>query len=319
MDDSKEKSADPVDILLEKAVEALEKEDYDRTIEYIRKAIDLAPFRQDLKDLLAHTLERKPFTPQPRPKIERDGEEEKAEPGEGERSVKRPAPKKGGISIGLWLLLFSVLCVSSLAFFFFFSNAIQVFVSNISQPREEIRLSPADREAAEFFKSADLLQEQKRFSEAIDTLQKAMEKNPTDKKQYEQKLGELHFNLGEYYEGKNDYPRAIASYEKAVQLNPNSSEYYYGLGWTNYIQGRKNQSRQQKYQAYFDKSLEALKKSLELDPDNLVAKKALARLYIARNETTLAADMYRQIIRQSPDSSEADQAQRALKSMGFKE
>ena len=319
MNDPKEKDTDPVDILLEKAVEALEKEDYNRAIEYIRKAIDLAPFRQDLKDLLAHALDRKPFAPSPpTPRMEGE-EEEKTEDREEERPITRQTPKKAGISIGLWLFVFSVLCIASLAFFFFFSNAIQIFVSNISSPKEEIRLSPTDREAATLFKTAEFLQEQKRFSEAIDTLQKAIDKNPSDKKQYEQKLAELYFNLGEYYEGKNDYPRAITSYEKAVQLNPNSSDYYYGLGWTNYIQGRKYQNRNQRHQPYYDKSLEALKKSLELDPDNLVAKKALARLYIARNETTKAAEMYRQIIRQSPDSSEADQARRALKSMGFKE
>ena len=319
MDDSKEKNPDPVDILLEKAVDALEKEDYDRTIEYIRKAIELSPFRQDLKALLAHALERKPFTPPPPPPRIEGKEEEKSEAQEEERPIARLTPKKRGIPIGLWLLIFSVLCISSLAFFFFFSNAIQTFVNNLSKPREEIRLSPADREAATLFKTAESLEEQKRFSEAIDTLQKAIDKKPSDKKQYEQKLGELYFELGENYEGKNDYPHAIASYEKAVQLNPNSSEYYYGLGWTNYIQGRKYQNRQQRYQSYFDKSLDALKKSLELNPDNLLARKALARLYIARNETTRAAEMYRQIIRQAPDTSEAEQAQRALKSMGFKE
>jgi len=233
--------------------------------------------------------------------------------------ITRQPPQSSGVRIGLWLLIFSVLCLTSVAFFFFFAGAIQNFVSNLARPREETQISPADREAAALYKEAELLQDQRRYSEAIDAIKKAIEKNPTNVKRFESKMAELYFNEAEVYYKKDEYTKAVASYEQAVQHNPDSTEYHYGLGWANYILGRRNQNRKQRAMTYYEKAMDSFKKILEKNSENLQAKNALAQVYAARNEVDKAAEMYRQIIRQDPESNEAERARRSLKSMGLKQ
>ena len=70
---------------------------------------------------------------------------------------------------------------------------------------------------------------------------------------------------------------------------------------------------------YYEKAMDSFKKILEKNSENLQAKNALAQVYAARNEVDKAAEMYRQIIRQDPESNEAERARRSLKSMGLKQ
>ncbi|MBN1902666.1 tetratricopeptide repeat protein [Candidatus Sumerlaeota bacterium] len=296
-----------IDLLVQKGIRYLEQEDYDQAIERIREALKLAPFRQDIKELLAQALDR-------RPEVTR-----KIKPIDGDKEIVPRSARKPGINVGLWLFLFTILTLTSVAFFFFFSSSIQTFISNIARPNEEKHISPTDREAAALYKSAELLQDQRRYSEAIDEIKKALEKKPTDRKRYEMKLATLYYLIGESHDKNDDYIKAIDSYEKAIQNNPEYIDAYYGLGWANYLQGRKNQNRRLKYQSYYDKALVSLQKILELDATHIRARDTLARVYIAMNDTAKAAEMYRQIIRQNPESGEAERARRSLKSMGFRE
>jgi len=296
-----------LDMLAKKGLSALESEDYERAITYFRRALKQAPFRQDIKELLALALDRRPLH-----KATADLSQSHKE-----ASVPKSPPARR-IKIGVWLLIFSALCLTSLAFFFFFSNAIQTFLSNVARSKQEETLSPAEREAAALYKTAELLQDQRRYSEAIDAIKKALEKNPSNQKQFQDKLAELYYDKAEFLYKRDEYSKAIENYEKAVQHNPDSPEYYYGLGWAYYIQGRRNQNRHKHYRTYFDRALKAFEEVLKREPANLRAKNAIARVYIARNEPTKAAQMYREIIRQDTEGTEAERARRALRSMGFK-
>ncbi len=295
--------------LAQRGIAALEDEDYEEAIACFRKALKQAPFRQDIKSLLAVALDRKPLR--------------KTSAALSPPQVKQKAPAgaespRRNIRIGVWLLIFSALCLISLAFFFFFSSAIQTFLSNVAKRKDVIEVSPSEREATALYKTAELLQDQRRYSEAIEAIRKALEKNPANQKQFEDKLAALYYEKGEFLYKKDEYSKAIASYEKAAQHNPDSPEYYYGLGWAYYIQGRKNQNRHRPYRSYFEKALKAFGEVLKREPANLRAKNALARVYIARNETTKAAKIYREIIRLDTEGTEAERARRALRSMGFK-
>jgi tetratricopeptide (TPR) repeat protein len=315
----KNDETNPVDVLAEEGMNALKSGDIETAINRFKRAIRMAPFRQDIKDLLADALDRRPLKKGAIPQREETEEEEEEE--EIEEEIIPPqvvqTPRKG-VRIGLWLLLFCALCLTSLGFFFFFSNAIQNFITNLTSSKEDAQISPADRESAALYKEAELLQDQRRYSEAILSIQKAIGKNPTNQKQFETKLAELYYEQAEIFYKRDDYPKAIASYEKAVEHNPDSAEYHYGLGWANYILGRKNQSKRQRAIVYYEKAQVAFQKSLELEPDNIRAKNALAQVYIAQNDAAKAAELYRQIIRQDSTSIEAERARRALQSMGMK-
>jgi len=299
-----------VNKLVQKGRDALKEDRFEDAILFFRRAIKLAPFRQDIKESLAEALDRQPLPSSP---------EEKPPKKTPKTPRSRKKPRKNGIRFWVWLLIFMALCMSSLAFFFFFSTAIQEFVGNLGKNREQRTLSPSDREAAELYRKAVLLQDQRRFSEAIQALKDAIEKEPSNLKQFEDKLGQLYFEMGEQQYKKDEYLEAVKNYEKAVRYDPSSTDHHYGLGWANYMQGRKNQNRRRSSRPYFEKGRDSFLKILEMEPENTRALNALARIYIAMNDSTRAADMYRRIIRLAPDSREAERASRALKSMQFKQ
>ena len=294
----------------------MKKEDFDRAADCFRKAIRISPLRQDIKDYLAMALDSKPLTASPaksEPVKKRVKPQRKKKP-----KLKKPRKRKTNIRIGFWLLIFTGLCLVSLAFFVIFSGAIQSFILNLAEPEQEQKKSSMDREVAALYKTAQMLQEQQRYSEAVDAVNKALEKNPANEQHFKSKLAQIYYLQGENFYKEDEFRKAIESYEKALDNEPDNIDALFGLGWANYIQGRKNKTRHRNYKSYYDNALSALLKILDLDPGNLRAKKDLARVYIARNEITSAAEMYREIIEQAPDSPEAERARRNLRSMGLK-
>jgi tetratricopeptide (TPR) repeat protein len=306
-----------LDSLIKDGISALENEDFDGAILIFRKALKDAPFRPDIKELLSKALEAKPLS-----SIAGATENAKDKKSAKKKSKRTKRKNKKGFRPGLWLLIFFALSLFSMACFMFFSSGVQTFIKKFSTPpKEEVKLSEADIEAGELYKTAELLQDQRRFSEAIEAMLEAISKNPTNMKQFEYELAELYYENGEELYKKDQYTKSISSYEKAVKYNNESNDYYYGLGFANFIQGRKNQNRKMRSSTYFKKAITAFTEILKKDEKNTRAMKALARVYIARNtrgDVKKAAEMYRRIVKIAPDSLEADRAEKVLKSMGMR-
>lgn len=329
----KKSGNEKLDALIKKGKTALRKKEFAKAVKYLKQARQIAPLRSDVKRMLVRALDGQAWGDvEPEP-VQNDEDvpsfpEKQVEPSsniskkETISSVheKISQPRRGfGWKIGCLLFLFCAVCLLAVIFFFVFSDSIQKFIQQIGEEEKKVQITEADREAAELYKKAELLQDQRRYSEAIEVMEEAIELNPTNVKQFEDKLAQLYYLQAEVYYKKDEYLKAIAGYKKAVELNPESDEYYYGLGWAYYIQGRKNQNRRQRYQSYYTNAHEAFMKVLSRDSDNIRVKQALARVYIARNETAKAAEMYRQIIRDAPESRESERARRSLKSMGLRE
>ncbi len=89
---------------------------------------------------------------------------------------------------------------------------------------------------------------QGRYPQAEDFYRRAIEREPT--------LSEAHSNLGNVYLAQKQIQGAIASYQKAIELNPDKGSYYYNL-----------------YRAYSQETFlsgrsdKAFQKARELDPD----------------------------------------------------
>lgn len=87
---------------------------------------------------------------------------------------------------------------------------------------------------------------------------------------------------------KDDYSAAYRLYEKALQMDPNSARAYNAWGWT--------LSEQRNYKDAITK----LNKSIELDPDFVIAYENLANAHSSSNELTLVSSDYEKATAHSP-------------------
>jgi tetratricopeptide (TPR) repeat protein len=108
-----------------------------------------------------------------------------------------------------------------------------------------------------------------------------------------------HFSQGNQYFKHEEYRKAIDYYEKAVASNPNLGEAYQYLGesYKNlYKPGDETPQNKQKA----DKALEALKKALELFPNNKQIIYSLADMYDKLQNFEEAEKLYLKILQMEP-------------------
>lgn len=155
--------------------------------------------------------------------------------------------------------------------------------------------SKSDKKAIEIL---DLM-EVKKLDEAAAMLQDALKSDPNYPRFLELKdfLAVAYSTRGLAYHNKGDHNRAIADFNKAIKIQPNSAKAYLGRGLTYHKKGeyaqaiadcnkaiKNNPNLAEAYSvrglAYYKKgdynwAIADLKKALEIDPNHQFARKAL--------------------------------------------
>lgn len=99
-------------------------------------------------------------------------------------------------------------------------------------------------------------------------------------------------NLGTFYYYENDYKKALSSFLRAIEINPEYANAYNGV-CTIYSSKKEN-----------EKALPFCKKALEINPRSETAHLNLADLYRS-SDIQLAMEMYHQVLLLNPDSDAA--------------
>jgi tetratricopeptide (TPR) repeat protein len=106
-----------------------------------------------------------------------------------------------------------------------------------------------------------------RYNRAVDALNSAIAKSPND--------GSLHFLLGQSYYELGEFQRAVASFERSVQLDPKNSEY---RDWLAKSYGRRaEESMFLSAMSWARKAHREFEIAIELNPDNFEARRDLIR------------------------------------------
>jgi tetratricopeptide (TPR) repeat protein len=102
-----------------------------------------------------------------------------------------------------------------------------------------------------------------------------------------------HYNLGNYYLARQDYPAAVAAYETAVRLDPVEVPPWVNLSITRARQGD------------LGKAEEALRRALTLEPGNAEANFNLGLLKAEQNDTAAAERHLRRALKTDPQMAPA--------------
>ncbi|HTO02919.1 MAG TPA: tetratricopeptide repeat protein [Opitutus sp.] len=121
------------------------------------------------------------------------------------------------------------------------------------------------------FESAVTLFEQKRYPEAAEAFLAIASEDPQSAR--------AHFYLGVLADKRGENDEAIRRFERAVELDPENSEYHTELGGA-YGDAAKNAGALASL-AFARKCAASLNRAVELNPDNLTARNGLITFYLA--------------------------------------
>ncbi|MGA1841427.1 MAG: tetratricopeptide repeat protein [bacterium] len=140
------------------------------------------------------------------------------------------------------------------------------------------------KEALEIYKLGELYAKQKNWDEAIKQFRKALN--------LDSDLAEAHLNLGwSYVMKRSEYDLALQETLEAIRLKPDLFMGYRNLWWIYRLQKK------------YDKSLEALKKAIQLEPGNAINYLNLGDAYV--NDTrdfNLAVQSYQKGLELDPNN-----------------
>ena len=156
-----------------------------------------------------------------------------------------------------------------------------IFTTDIETSPNSAKLQTSvGGETIEHFKNAtNEAEKTAKLTEAIGHLQKALEIHPTFKNPY--------LLMGNGYFYMNDFDKAIASYNKALQLDPNFKDAKTNLALV-YREGGKIVGQKQNN---LPKAIEMLSKAVEIDPTDVAAMSFLGTAYGMSNQPQKLIDV----------------------------
>jgi serine/threonine protein kinase/tetratricopeptide (TPR) repeat protein len=146
------------------------------------------------------------------------------------------------------------------------------YVEAVSSYRRVIELDPNNPYA--YNNLGAVLLQSGRFQEALEPLQKSLQFSAD---------GQAYSNLGIAYFYLKQYDKAIAAYEKSVQLVPNSDMFIGNLAEAYDLAGQKDRAR-----TTFEQAISLAYKALQVNPRDAIIKGRLALWYGKKGDAKLA-------------------------------
>jgi tetratricopeptide (TPR) repeat protein len=321
------------DRLVDEAVECLNNGDAEKAKGLLRQAATLAPLRTDIRELLQQAMVMQPSArvrrPTPRMEIPRHA---------------APAAAPHRSYLWVWLAVIAVLLLLLLVgggaiFFYLYPRSFMGTVTPSGQtpgptpapsgsaptptpsavgaaPTPAPSGATVPTEIKQVHDQAITMADQGDYRKAINMLEAAVGTDPAALATCGPDLAKWHYEVGREESRASSYGAAIEHFSRAVALEAGNASYQYWLGVTCFRRGRTSDKAQKTED--LKTATDALTKATELDPENLDALEALAKVHIARGNKVEARDCYDQIIRKAPDSGQARTAREELKNMGMK-
>ncbi len=297
------------DTLVAQGKAALSRQDYDQARRLFRRALSQSPFRSDIRELLAMSLDERSFEPDDVQIIEPVS----AAPRGPKRTLLlgvKPKKRRSSLARLVKPVIFAIalVMIGVGIFSVFHMRGLNAVPS--SKPAQ----SP---EIMEMIAQARRLSTSGRYEEAVLQLDKAR-KQSLNAEIIDKTEAEVHYLQANVMAGHKDYEEAIRILERAITLAPGEARYMAEKGWNQHLAARNfNISDVQKGKEFEKAACATLEKALELDPNNVLALHTLGRAYSALGERETASVHYRRLIELQPDSLQAQAARRELDQWGM--
>ncbi len=152
---------------------------------------------------------------------------------------------------------------------------------------------------------------------AITQLQLALERYPKHEKAITPLLANGYDSRGEALKRERKYEDAAKEFEKAVGLAPSDPSFRVAQGHVLYLAGREAQDHKEssKAKAFYKNAMAAYEKALAIEPHHAEATLGQARIYAARDERKQAVACFKDVAENHPDTPEAEEAHRMLRTL----
>ncbi|HUT22710.1 MAG TPA: hypothetical protein VM492_00035 [Sumerlaeia bacterium] len=316
------------DELVEKALECLEREDYEQAKVCLKEAATAAPLRSDIREMLKYTLEEAPSSG-------RVG----APSGGGRSGRMQPAIAVARRRRSLRLMAATVAvfllmaCLGTLVAYLAGYRpralnwrrlgAAEEGLSPSSEPTPLIEVDPLAQKRAELLAAAAGQIGEMRFSEAIETLNEALQLDPPEREPILKDLGKCYAELGRQSFRARERPKAgeeaIERFHKAIEADSGNPEYHFWLGRLLRLKGvpAKGTGKDTALRA----AESSLRKAIDLNPERpleLDCYMELAQVCIAQDKKLAAGQCYKTVVELAPGSPQAEEASNKLSSMGMR-
>lgn len=291
---------------------ALDRQEFEDATRLFKLALAKAPFRTDVKALLALSLERRSHRGEQLP-----ADTPKFTPVRATAAAAWSAPRRSSSSWALGRRLFApVMAIIIVVVVFLGARQIHHWRSRPPAPSRPVV------ESAEVIRMVDEGKEyarSSRYDEAIRALEEALRNSPADPAPIRKLEAEYWNQQGVVMREKSDFASAIGFFRQAVDLAPENAEYLYDLGMALHLRGRQvNLTDKAESATYETEALQTLESSLKINPNGLDALHALSRAQLALGDTQGLAATCRRILEVAPTTSrEAQAARKQLLDLGL--
>lgn len=297
---------------VQEGIRALDVRNFAEAGRLFKRVLSEAPFRTDVKELLALALDERTY----------EKDELHAEQFEPSRARQETLSALKGVKhrerrtvLSRWakpILIGMAIVGVGLGAWVFLAGRLS------SGGRGESH-APESADVLKAIARAQVLSEDKRYDDAIVTLENALRLKPSDPEAIRVLQGEYHYRQAMVLRQKSDYPGAIKDLQEATLLHPSKAEYFSELGWLCHLHGRnlKTVQRSPESKSFEEKASAAFQAALALNPDYVFALHGLAKTRLALDDPQGAAAPLRRIMTVAPKSREASDAAEALREHGL--
>lgn len=343
-----------VETLIEQGRVLLEEGDFRRAILCFRRAQAMAPFRKDVRLLMADAIDGRLASAEANLEQDfRDGDFAETRSGSRVGGQRRRRSSSG---MTLAFLLRVAIGVITLVFAIVLINLVRDMMQATPAPGIASELGPAPPSPAtspapvpEGSTSsgtvtapagatapvtpsisappsppgfAELLQEARtvlagdRYSDALALLEQARAAEGADASQVESLTAELYSRRGRQRYEAGSYAQALEDYQQADAHRPNDAETQYSLGWCHHALGRERRTAGNESAAtdHFRQARQAFERSISLDPNLAKSYRSLGQTLILLNDREGAFQAWRRTIEIDPQSRDAERARNWLQS-----
>lgn len=301
-----------VEDYVHEGLKALDREDYAAATRQFRAALRKAPFRADVKELLALALDERSYKSD-------ELHYQRFQPSLTRREPARPlggVRHRRGRSLAVRLVkpFVGIVIVGAVAL------GGWEFRRWRSRPASETPIVESS-EIMRVVERARGFALDGRYEEAVGALNEALRHKPSDPQPILALKAEYRCQQGVILREKRDYSGAIGHLREAVELDPQNVDYRCKLGMALHLRGRtlklSDAAKAEQAEQYEKEARNEFETALRINPDHLEALHGLARACLALGDLDTARATWERIVEVAPPTSlEAQSARNELQRLG---